>query len=234
MHNLSPKKEELYSTLAVLVGFCAVFGWLAVPNLTDYALQAFAAALGLFFITKRLQKAQLWHVLPHTHSPELGLLTFAFYLLIGATGNLNSPLLPLSFIHTFIVVFTAGPYTAIATAGGAFLFHWYQEDMVSHLELVSLSIIPLLLVFFLFARRQYDVLKYEEHMRLAESALFDKTENNLLTLVWSLEQRIHPVLQTIHQEISELSTKNDQLHFIQKSVGTLLTELKDLIKQHKP
>lgn len=234
MYNLSPKREEFFSTLAVLVGFAAVFGWLAVPDLNGFALQAFAAALGLFFLTKRLQKAQIWHVLPHTHSPELGLLTFAFYLLIGATGNLSSPLLPLSFIHTFIVVFTAGPYTAIATAGGAFLFHWYQEDMLSHLELVSLSIIPLLLVFFLFARRQYDVLKYEEHMRQAESALFDKTENNLHTLVWSLEQRIHPVLQSIHQEISQLSTKNNQLQTVQGSISSLLTELKNLITQHKP
>ncbi len=168
MTRLSTKREELLSILAILVAFTAVFGWLAVPRLQEYALQAFAGALVLFFLTKRLQNAHLWHVLPHTHSPELGLVTFAFYLLIGATGNLSSPLLPLSFVHTFIVVFTAGPYSAIATTAGAFVFHWYQAGEISGAEAISLSIIPILLFFFLFARRQYDALRHEERALLTQ------------------------------------------------------------------
>ncbi len=233
MTNLSPKREELFATIGVLMAFGAVLGWLAVPSLSQYALQAFAGALGLFFLTKRLQNAKLWHILPHTHSPELSLITFAFYLLIGATGNLNSPLLPLSFIHTFIVVFTAGPYTAIATAASAFLFHWYQADTTSTMEIVNLSIIPILLVFFLFARHQYDALKTEGHRLAAESTALDMSEHNLRTLIRSLEQRIHPILEEIHTDLTALSTNNNQLSPIQSSLDKLLRELRSLIAQHK-
>ncbi len=227
------KREEIFSSIAVLAAFGAVLGWLVVPGLADLALQGFVGALGLFFITKRLQNAKMWHVLPHTHSPELGLLTFAFYLLIGATGNLSSPLLPLSFIHTFVVVFTAGPYTAIVTAASAFVFHWYQAPAIGMSEIVSLSIIPLLLVYFLFARRQYDALKQEENQLIAETVALDLTSSRLESVLTALEQRVHPKFESIRTELLKLSTKNDQLVAIQEKINSLAAELKSLIDTYK-
>ena len=130
-------------------------------------------------------------------------------------------------------MFTAGPYTAIVTAASAFVFHWYQAPSIGAAELVSLSIIPILLVYFLFARRQYDALKQEESQLIAETVALDLTTSKLESLLSALEQRVHPALQSIQAELLKLSTKNDQLAAIHAALGSLAAELKSLIAQHK-
>ena len=64
-------------TLSVLLAILTAYIWLTIPELSYYSLQAFAVAAFGFFIVKRFSKeAQLWHILPKTHSIEIMFIWF--------------------------------------------------------------------------------------------------------------------------------------------------------------
>lgn len=162
--------------LALTIG--AVYWWLHSPTLSYYSLQIFAFVVALYFVHKRLSKAKIWHLAPAHQSYEMILATFAFLLIIGYTGNFDSPLYALTYVHLFFLVFSTQVSTSITISLLLLIFH-YALSGVGHPALLSeLLTIPLLAAFFLFAKHQYEeVLKEKRIIEGEEEALSNSLES---------------------------------------------------------
>lgn len=146
----------LVHTLLMTASITGVYLWLLEPALNRYSLQAFVLSVLLYFIVKRINKSKLWHILPNTMSVETALATFAFLLLIGSTGNMDSVFYPLTFVHLFFIVFSSHTKTAIFTTGVLMIFHYALSPTLTNSHISSLTTLPLILVFFLFAKDQHE------------------------------------------------------------------------------
>jgi hypothetical protein len=127
-----------------------------------------------FLIIKRYKKAKAWHILPDWASLEITLITFAFLLLIGATGNTLSPFYPLTYIHLFFLVMTSHIQTAIVATIAIMLFHYAVEPEMSMATIQAITTLPIMLAIFLFARKQYD----EAHLAKLSAAHMKTLENS--------------------------------------------------------
>lgn len=165
-----------YHTLALLFSIALAYFWLSIPFLKPFTFQIFALLVASFLIIKRYKKAKLWHILPEWASFEITLLTFAFLLLIGATDNTRSLFYPLGYIHLFFLVMTSHTKTAIVATIAIMLFHYALEPNLDITTVQAVITLPIMLVIFLFARKQYD----EAHLaKLAEKyhQSLDKTSS---------------------------------------------------------
>lgn len=150
--------------LAITIGL--VYWWLHSPVLSYFTLQVFALTVATYFVLKRLSKSKIWHIAPSAQSFEMILATFAFLLIIGHTGNLDSPLFPLTYIHLFFLVFSTHASTSIAISLLLAVFH-YALGGATHPQLISaLLTIPIMVIFFLFTKNQYEEL--QKNKRLIE------------------------------------------------------------------
>lgn len=115
------------------------------------------AMIVAYFVVKQInnRQAKIWHVAPRTMSIEMPIVTFALLLLIGATGNLDSPLYPLGFLHLFFLVFSTNPLSAITTTVAIMLFHYGLMPEMTSSNFSHLATMPLMLFLFLFAKDQY-------------------------------------------------------------------------------
>lgn len=142
--------------LALLLSVTLAYLWLQVPLLRQYSFQIFALLLGTFLIVKRYKKAKFWHILPDWASLEITLITFAFLLIIGATGNTQSLFYPLAYVHLFFLVMTSHVQTAIVATIAIMLFHYAIEPEFTIATIQAITTLPIMLAIFLFARKQYD------------------------------------------------------------------------------
>lgn len=217
-------------TILVLAAIFLAYLWLEIPALSYYSLQAFALAAISFFVLKRLTKAEIWHILPKTHSPEIALVSFAIVLLIGATGNASSIFYPFAYVHLFFLVMTTRQNTAIIATIATMLVHYALEPALTTANITTLLTLPLMLVFFLFARRQYDDARLQHRLvKEEEKALEDVTRKEhtlesfitefmqpkLILLEDMLETAIHRDetldLQTLKTQVSLLESENEKV-----------------------
>lgn len=145
-----------YHALALLLAITLAYLWLQVEVLRNYSFQIFALFVAIFLIGKRFKKAKAWHILPDWASLEITLITFAFLLLIGATGNTKSLFYPLAYVHLFFLVMTSHVQTAIVATVAIMLFHYAVEPQLDISTIQTIITLPIMLAIFLFARRQYD------------------------------------------------------------------------------
>lgn len=156
-------RKTLLQTFALSTSIICAYTWLSVPSLVQYSLQAFAACFILYFILKKANKAAIWEVLPTTDVDEMVLVTFAFLILIGATGATTSVFFSLTFVYLFFVSMTMERWTSIAiTLLTALFFYALQPSLDSNLHLSHLISIPLVTVFFLFAKYQHELAKEKQ------------------------------------------------------------------------
>lgn len=161
--------------LAITIGF--VYWWLQIPALSFYSLQIFSLAVILYFAAKRVSHSKLWHIAPATQSFEMILVTFAFTMIVGFTGNYDSPIFALTYVNLFFLVFSTHITTSIATALLLIIFH-YAVGGGSVTAAISETIaIPVLLVFFLFTKHQYiEVIREKKIIENEEKALSNSLE----------------------------------------------------------
>lgn len=139
--------------LALAIGLAYL--WLMTPALEKYSLQAMALVVLIYAAVKIATRAKFWQILPTRMSIETALATFAFLLLIGSTGNLASWFFPLSYIHLFFIIFSSQIGTSIIISMLILLFHFALNPALNQHELVSLATLPIVMLFFLFARKQH-------------------------------------------------------------------------------
>jgi cell division protein FtsW (lipid II flippase) len=159
----SAARKTLLQTLALGSSIAVAYAWLSIPSLTQYSLQAFGACFILYFILKKANKEAIWEVLPTTAVDEMVLVTFAFLILIGATGATTSVFFSLIFVYLFFVSMTMERWTSIFITLSTLLFFYALEPALSNsLHLSHLISIPLVTVFFLFAKYQHELAKEKQ------------------------------------------------------------------------
>jgi len=222
----TPHPAKLQSVL--LLGAIAVaYIVLHIPALSGYSLQVFAGSLVLFFILKRIKRAKLWHILPDKMSLEIGLLTFAFTYLIGATGNTHSIFYPLSYIHLFLLIFSSTPLTSVSTIIFLMLFHYSLEPNLSIEEVGSVLSLPVIGMILLFAKKQYDEVHVKEVELEKELVKLDKTSQKERSLEGFLAGFLSPKLHMLQQLLKDPDTTKDtvlkQLSLLESEVEKLTT-----------
>ncbi len=156
-------RHTLAQTLVLAAAIILAYIWLHIPVLAQFSLQAFAACILLYFILKKINEARVWELLPTTHVDEMSLVTFAFLILIGATGGTTSVFFSLIFVYLFFVSMTMRRWTCIAvTLLTTLFFYALNPDLAQNLNLSHLASIPLVMVFFMFAKYQYDQARHKQ------------------------------------------------------------------------
>ncbi len=227
--------SSLKQTLAVLLAIGLAYFWLSTPSLSYYSLQAFALATLGFFISKRAAKAQLWHILPTAHSIEIVFISFAVILLVGSTGNANSIFYPFGYIHLFFLVMTTRQSTAITATIATMLVHYAIEPTITATSIATLTTLPLMLLFFLFARRQYDDARLQQKIAETESIQLDSISNSAHTLESFISQFLQPKLAVLKDIIEVSIHRNEPIdpHMLDTQITLMGTESQKIIETAK-
>lgn len=185
---MSTKTHIFWLSLAVITAYL----WSSFPFLAKYSLQAFATSTILYFLFKKLYSPKSWNLLPQKESLEMIFITFALLTLLGGTGNLDSILYPITYIHLFFLVFFSETWTAIIVTMQIILFHYALTPLTTASQISHLVIVPIVLVFFLFAKDRYQEAKNEK--------LIIKEEEEEI-------ETIKEELQAVTQQRNELAQK---------------------------
>ncbi len=224
--------SALVHSFLLALAILAVYVWLQIPALSHYSLQAFAATLIIYFILKRLSKAKLWHVAPSVLSIEMPLVTFAILLLIGSTGNFNSAFYPLTYIHLFFLVFATSLGGSISITALIVLFHYsLAPDLTPH-GLSNLITLPLIMLFFLFTKDQYQQAKDGKQLLETEVQALSQTQAVESVLETFVTTSLFPKLEQL-QKLVAYPQQNQQaikgqLTWLQLEIHKLLNQLSNV------
>lgn len=199
-------------TLIVLAAIIGSYVWVSTPQLAYFSLQLAAAMVLLYFLVKKLTHAKHWQIAPRSMSMEIAILTIAVLLLIGTTGNLNSPYFPVAYVHLFFVVLALAPFGAITVTGALVLFHLVVTPPGMPINWAELAALPTLLILFLFTKHQFEEAVRERH------SLQEK------------EAQINYYQQFIEQQRKELNDLAIEKHFEQKTWKNLDEFVVDFLK----
>lgn len=179
-----PKMNPLLHGFLLISSVALAYWWLQVPSLQFYSLQAFALSVVIYFIVKKIgqKKAKLWQFMPDHTSIEMIIATFAFMLLIGATGNLDSPFYALSYVHLFLLVFTTGYKTSSIATACIMLFHVSLTSTDTAALVPDIASIPVVFFFFLFAKSQYEEVIREKNIIANDELAVNSLEKEKLDL----------------------------------------------------
>ncbi len=215
----------LAPTSSILCAILAAYVWLLTPQLAPYALQAFAGVTLLYLGVKRLKHAKTWHFLPSGDTLELALITFACLLLVGATGNTNSHLFALNSVYLFFLALAVSLPVALVATTGVIWFYLGIAPEITLAVLSTLATLPILLVFFLFAKKQYDEARVDRHIIEQDATEYHALEAEEQTLEVFLQQFLQPklrMLEELSQDAAQLTTLKNQLSLLQSEVQKLL------------
>lgn len=215
--------------LIISLSIILAYFWLRTPDLSQYTPQIFAFTIIVYFIAKRIKKKKIWHILPEESSWEMSLATFSFLLIIGYTGNLESIIYPLAFVHLFFLILTSHSVTAIIAVLGITLFHYALTPELSVVELSHLISIPLVSVFFLFAKEQYHqawkerlIIREEEaeikNLKIEESA-FELFLQNFI------DEKVNLIEQLANHPQENKKVLQDQIKLAKQNLEEMLTYL---------
>ncbi len=155
---MSTIKHTILLTMSVL----AAYLYLQVPFLKHYSLQVFAFCTALYLILQKRQRGRFYLILPDSASANLALINFAFLLLVGASGSLASPFFAITFVELFFIALAAPAQTSLLLALEIMVFHFSlsiansTNFVLSTAELSNLIALPIVTVFYLFAKSQYE------------------------------------------------------------------------------
>jgi hypothetical protein len=220
-------------TIAVLLAIGLAYFWLITPVLSYYSVQAFAMATLGFFLSKRLTKAQIWHILPTPHSFELVFISFAITILVGSTGNVSSIFYPFVYIHLFFLVMTSRQITAVAATVAVMLVHYALEPEVTSLTIASFTTLPLMLAFFLFARRQYDDSRLQHKLIKSEEKNFGILEQKEQSLESFISNFLLPKLSILKDLVETCRHRGEPIDakIIDTQISLITSESQKIIMQ---
>jgi hypothetical protein len=217
--------KSAYHILIISAAIGLVYLWLRIPALSSFSLQLFAITILSYFVIKKIHKAKIWQLLPAHASVEMAIVTIAFLLLIGATGNLHSVLFALSFVHLFLLAFKTDVVTACVATIEIVLFHFALTADPSLSELSFLLSLPLVMAFFLVIKQQYARIFWQqqqlarEEKQLAETKQLDQQLQNFLS--GFLEEKLNKLQrmsffpaenqQQMQAEMAEVAALTDEL-----------------------
>ena len=245
-------KKTLAEILMLSASIIAAYVWLNIPALAQLSLQAFAGCILLYFILKKINDAKLWELLPKTAVDEMALVSFAFLILIGATDGTTSVFFSLIFVYLFFVSMTMNRWTAIIITLETLLFFYaINPDVTASLNLSHLASIPMVMVFFLFAKYQHEQAKakqtlieienneiysYKVYLGKKESEL-EQAEDKTWDWLYFFESFLFGFLQPKLDQIIEMSqfpqnqqAVKGQLTLLRLEIEKLKVKIKQLQK----
>ncbi len=173
--------SALLEPASILVSFGLAYAWVTSPALREYSLQLSAGLFLVYFISKKLQQSKLRHIMPSESTLETALLVGAVAIVVGSTGGLGSPFLPLFYLLLFVSVMTVDLTTNLVEMVSLLVFLWaisiHPLSTNYWLELFSL---PLLLPLMLFARWQFEEAQEDKYRLQQEEHLLAHQETNML------------------------------------------------------
>lgn len=173
--------SALFEPASVSVAFFLAYWWVNTPTVSEYSLQLSAGLFLIYFLTKRLRQSKLYHLMPSEESLETALLVGAVAVVVGSSGALSSPFLPLFYLLLFVSVMTVSLPTNLVEMMSLLVFLWASSTHPlttnSWLELLSL---PLLLPLMLFARWQFEEAEEDKYRLEQEETLLASQETNML------------------------------------------------------
>lgn len=221
--------SPLSHTVSLILTVLLAYVWLAIPALEPFALQAFAVAILIFLVVKRIQKVKVWHILPQHGSLEITLLTFAFLILIGATGGINSMFFSLSYLLLFFLALTAEVSTAIGVTVAIMLFYYALAGIFDIKTLEALVGLPLGLLVFIFAKSQYDEAHISKALLLKEESELDLATNEATVLEKFVGEFLEPRLTALEEAGDSLKPSE-----IITQLGLLRSEITKQLERLKP
>ena len=244
-----PRLSPIIHTLTLLLTLTAACLWLTTPLLAHYSLQAFACTILFYFIIKKLDNSRLHHITPAPDSLEMPMMTFALILIIGSTGLSKSFFYPLTYLYLLFLVMSTQIVTATITTLGLTGLYFLLMPTLDHQHLAALLTLPLLLVLFIFAKRQNEELTIEkiasERERKAKEFLAqyaqdtkdnldqasqarDQSSRELITLESFLETFLQPKLEYMLELIKDAETRlvlEAQLKIVTNRVQEILGQM---------
>jgi len=148
--------------LTMTIALAYVF--LQIPPLAAYSLQLFAILCLAYWWLQRRRHEQLIYVFNEGASINIFILNIAFLLLIGGSQGLASPFFALTFVQLFFVALACENQLAILLSLELVLFYLGLSlnqhgvalpGALSATEISNLIAIPLVLIFYLFGKVQY-------------------------------------------------------------------------------
>jgi hypothetical protein len=216
----------------LLIAVALSYFWLQIQVLSYYSLQAFAMAVVMYFVIKKIHQKQLnlKKLMPAHTSLEMVFATFAFLLLIGATGNIESPFYALTYVHLFLLVFTSNYKTSSLVASSIMLFHISLSPLQSNELITSILSLPIVYFFFLFAKTQYDEVLREKEIIESDELVLSLLEKDKLKLQSFLSKflltKITQLKSIVQEPQVNLQTILGQLTIIEVEIERKLSQLR--------
>lgn len=169
--------------------------WTRHPLLAPYTLQLLAACVVAYVVLVRWRARRWHHVLPQAESVEGALLAGAMALLIGRTGGLDSPFLPLAHVLLFVTVLTLDLGANVIHAVGLTLFLWAAGPHPLTQPLwISLLSLPAVLPLMMLARIELETARYRQMQEKHTEAVLAGQETRALLF---LETFLRPKLAAL-------------------------------------
>lgn len=214
--------------LVLIVVFLSLsYLWVAIPELRELSLQLTAALFVVYFVSKRLSGSRWHHILPKPASIETALLTGAVALVVGSTGSLQSPFLPLFHLILFISVLTIDLPANIAKVIGLTVFLWATSiQPFTNAMWIELLSLPFLMPLMIFARLQFEEAQEEKHLiKLEENILQEQEQRILLFLATYLRPKLNYIRQLLRVTQDNRLAVDRQLETLEQDIIKLTQEI---------
>jgi hypothetical protein len=211
----------------ILLAFVAAFFWVRQPALQPYSLQLTAALFVAYFLGKRLMRAQWHHFFPggNGNFMETALLVAGTAVLVGHTGALSSPFLPIFFLLMFASVLTLHISSLVVELTGLMIFLWaISAQPWSWHDVITWLSFPLLTPLMIFARWQWE--DAQKSQRAAQQTVQELTQQESTTLLF-LSTFLKPKLQLVAASL--FTARN--LEMAQQQIQLLITEVDNTIRE---
>lgn len=217
--------SALVESLLIILSVSLSYLWLTSPDLHPYSLQLTALFFVAYFVAKRFQRAGWHHILPSSETFQAALLTAGLTLVVGATGGLNSPFLPLFHLLLFVAALSLGMWANLVEMSTLTVFLWaISTHPLTNANTISLLSLPFLLPLMIFARMQFEEAQTERALLKKNNSEEEKTQRYLKNF-------LVPKLQAVRESLS-MSHNNTPL--VQKQLALLENETNRLIEENTP
>lgn len=217
----------LLDSALIGVALAGALLWTRHPSLSPFTLQLMALLLVAYVALLRSRAKRWHHVLPKASSMEGALLAGSLALLIGRTGGLDSPFLPLAHVLLFVTVLTLDLSANVVHAIGLGLFLWAAGPHPLTRSLwIGLLSVPAVLPLMILARIELET-AHEEHASAEHlQAILSGQETRALVF---LNTFLRPKLTAV-RALLEMGPRNSdvaarQLRVVEEAVAQVAKDI---------
>ncbi|MFA6814188.1 MAG: hypothetical protein GX943_00490 [Candidatus Pacebacteria bacterium] len=227
-------KQAVVMTLTVV--FAYVF--LQTAELSKYSLQLFAILCLLYWFLQKKQGKHFFYLFNEQAAINVLALNLAFLILIGNTQGLASAFFALTFVQLFFIALALENRLAILLSLELVLFYLglalnrYGLNLSSAMtmtELNNLLAIPIVMVFYLFGKVQYQRLHYHsllldsEKQEKLKAQADDQAVADFINIL--LDRRLPMLEYLLTFPNKNVVTINAELQLLKDDLSNLLKEI---------